>query len=693
MVAFVSIPCARRFISTFQSTVAVLEDSASIKAQFYELHDDVCKSLRDRVEGKISAAKTTDDLVQIGSTEIGDAFARHANHLQMFLNSSFEGVYTRRQAQVRASVAGLFSGVQWVDHRALFSRPAPWICILTGAALAAGVEFLTKTPFVDLLMSPLLGATTAAVGYGIFYLNQNRGSFSPPELPGAMDSGTASAALAKGAIYQNAAANPNEASKTPMYVGKAVTNFSGNPIFALIGASVSIGLFGIRALSDKLSGRLEKMRNEMRGTLKPLLDDFETKTRENGMAAIDAGESTALESLSFVLDKSMERYEVILDRLLRPHRRIRERLEQRRNEIQSDVHNLRKLQEQVLSSRSLLVAELKGISPVYSDSLSDSVASEGDGSSMVRSNQARPRIQLLDEGQVAESFQGDRSLILSWFGCLAAAIILAAVTLIYAGVFRPSKAQTASLASANESVARPPIQARAAPPKPGAVSDDDAIRAALHAEGYVADGVMTDVPGAVPGSVLHVQKVSCLSTAQPCEKLFIFAGSRGVWSEVLDSSNSPSSFAVLGPGEFSAQVSRKLPDGTNSVETVRYQWNGKQMVRSVESEASEQANTSETYSNMHVDEETGDWLGWEVEVDRDGDGYRATVFCGEGVPEGPFRGHFDSLTGEQTIPGNQSFGSPIRLEFVQNGVFMSVGDGDREFVGLHPHFMKPELFK
>jgi tetratricopeptide (TPR) repeat protein len=565
-----------------QSTAGVIEDSTNIKTQFYKFHDEVCRSLRDRVEGKISTTRTTAGLVEVGSTQIGKAFEEHANQLQMFLNSSFVNTYARRQAQVRASIAGLFSGVQWVDHKALFSRPAPWICILTGAVMAIGVEFLAGAPFVDQAISPFLGATIAAVGYGIYHWVRNRSSFSPPRLPKTMHSDSAWAVVASGAIYQNAAANPIKENMAPVHLGRAVGAASGNPLFAVVGASVSAGILGFQLLVDKLSGRLDKMRNEMRSALKPVLDDFERKTRENGAAAITAGESTTLEALSFVLDMSMQRYQVVLDRLLRPHRHIQERLEQRRNEIQFDSQNLRKLQEQVLSSRSLLVAEMKGISPTYSDVLPDPLASEANSSSMLGSNKVRHRVQLLDAGQVAESFRGDRSLIFSWFGCLITAIILAAASLNYAGAFRASRVPPAAIvpgagADVQKSSASSDLPRQATP----TVTDDyAAIHASLLAEGYLADGPMTDIQGVATGTPLHTQKVSCTDATQPCEKLFVFAGPRAVWSESLD----PKAEFSLTSGtvaSFTTRVSKLSEDGSVSVETAQYKWDGSLLAKTV----------------------------------------------------------------------------------------------------------------
>ena len=126
-------------------------------------------------------------------------------------------------------------------------------------------------------------------------------------------------------------------------------------------------------------------------------------------------------------------------------------------------------------------------------------------------------------------------------------------------------------------------------------SDDySAIRANLMAEGYVADGVVADVPGISPEAVLHAQKVSCSESTQPCEKLFIFAGSRAVWSEDLDSTDAFFGVTVTGPGQFDAEVKHQLSDGTEISETVNYKWDGSNLSRTVEAPSDEASDSAET---------------------------------------------------------------------------------------------------
>jgi hypothetical protein len=100
------------------------------------------------------------------------------------------------------------------------------------------------------------------------------------------------------------------------------------------------------------------------------------------------------------------------------------------------------------------------------------------------------------------------------------------------------------------------------------------------------------------------------------------------------------------------------------------------------------------YSDMSIHEETGDWLGWDLQVVKQQEGYKVTLFCGEGVPEGPVVVHLESLEGVQTfIPASDICGSPMKLEFLQRGVYLKAGEGERELVPRHANFIKQERYK
>ena len=122
-------------------------------------------------------------------------------------------------------------------------------------------------------------------------------------------------------------------------------------------------------------------------------------------------------------------------------------------------------------------------------------------------------------------------------------------------------------------------QTSSAHPTP-VIDDYSAIRSSLLSESFTADGTMTDVPGLAPDSRLHVQRVSC--TGAKCEKLFVFAGRRAIWSENLEASSIFAPISSLGPGEFATALLQRLPDETETLTLVRYRWDGTTLSRKVQ---------------------------------------------------------------------------------------------------------------
>jgi tetratricopeptide (TPR) repeat protein len=110
-------------------------------------------------------------------------------------------------------------------------------------------------------------------------------------------------------------------------------------------------------------------------------------------------------------------------------------------------------------------------------------------------------------------------------------------------------------------------------------NDRSLILAALSTEDYVPDGPMFDIQGIGTGPALYAQKVSCSGVKQPCEKLFVFAGPRAVWSEEIASSAALLDMTATGPGEFTARVKSQLPDSTETSGTVSYKWDGSSLSR------------------------------------------------------------------------------------------------------------------
>jgi hypothetical protein len=100
------------------------------------------------------------------------------------------------------------------------------------------------------------------------------------------------------------------------------------------------------------------------------------------------------------------------------------------------------------------------------------------------------------------------------------------------------------------------------------------------------------------------------------------------------------------------------------------------------------------YCNMHIIEEEGDVVGWDLRVTKVSDGYRLTLFCGEGEIQGPIRATFHLKNGIAVIhPNDKSCGERVELRFEAADVLIKAGDGDFESVPQHRNFIKEERWK
>src|ERR1700738_880504 len=70
-----------------------------------------------------------------------------------------------------------------------------------------------------------------------------------------------------------------------------------------------------------------------------------------------------------------------------------------------------------------------------------------------------------------------------------------------------------------------------------------------------------------------------------------------------------------------------------------------------------------SYSNMHVVEEEGDIVGWDIRVTKQSNQYSITVFCGEGEIQGPIHATFIKKDGIIVVhPIEKSCGENIELK-------------------------------
>ena len=100
------------------------------------------------------------------------------------------------------------------------------------------------------------------------------------------------------------------------------------------------------------------------------------------------------------------------------------------------------------------------------------------------------------------------------------------------------------------------------------------------------------------------------------------------------------------------------------------------------------------YSNMHVVEEEGDFVGWDIQIKTSRNSHRVILFCGEGEVEGPVRAEAQFSDGAATIhPENKICGDVLVLKLDRRGISIKSGDNSSEFVPRRKNFLKQELFK
>jgi hypothetical protein len=97
---------------------------------------------------------------------------------------------------------------------------------------------------------------------------------------------------------------------------------------------------------------------------------------------------------------------------------------------------------------------------------------------------------------------------------------------------------------------------------------------------------------------------------------------------------------------------------------------------------------------MFVHPETGDILGWDARMKPENEGYRLTLFCGEGSLQGPVHGTVRFVRNEASVvPDSEACGTPIRLRKLPNGLKIEVESGEWETVPKHKNFIADRMWK
>jgi len=414
-----SMPDAVEIVSTLKKRVlgSVKNDIADADARFSYLHASECRELRSDIAAIISSHSTIEALVKSAPNEISRTFEAHLGQLEAFITRAFERTFEERRDEVTATFQQLFSHVRWLEQKAYFSRIGGWIAVGAGLLLLPWFELRFHAPRECLMISPFLGASAGIVIYGASYWFRARSLFSPPSSPRIGFAWDVRSALRKGALFQKAANNPLEPNLAPFQIGRGVGMIAGNPWFAVAGAAISGAVYGLKILWEVASRKLERLRNEMRESLRPVLDSFEHETREGATEVFISGKQRTITALSSLIEDAMKRYEIILDRVLKPHRQIRDILEQRRNRLREDATQLKASRQAVLDSLRSLEIQLKGTASYYIEP--DAIDFEE-----MTSNASGTLAINISQLSTVEPKESTRSLTLGWVACLFVVLVL-----------------------------------------------------------------------------------------------------------------------------------------------------------------------------------------------------------------------------------------------------------------------------
>jgi ribosome biogenesis GTPase A len=364
-------------------------DLEQLRQDFCKAHLVVCKRLRAEVEGIVSSAESTEELVKGAPSRITKTFGEHKQTLDELVSTSLERFFSTRQQQIVATVNQLFSGVQWLEQRTFFLRPALWVSLVIGLVAVPLFEYRLAVPSTALLISPVLGLSAAAVSYGIVYWYRSRSRFALAAMQSNIYERIAHEAISSGKRYRAAVSGPDTLSEAFGQLWGWVTG-----------------------------GNVRGLKKEIRNNLKPVLDNFESTTITVGLSAI----SGAKTSLTEMISKCTDRYGIILEHLLKPQRKIRAAIESRQQAIQSDVIFLRNTRGKLPDYYEQLQEQLKGFSNPYASrtaeetsppatSLELSIASAAPGT-----DTANP-VTLVDVG-VAARQPRSKLLAVGWVTCL-----------------------------------------------------------------------------------------------------------------------------------------------------------------------------------------------------------------------------------------------------------------------------------
>ena len=526
-----------------------------VQTRFRAYHQELTSGLRSQIVLTIESAASKKELEALrafAEKVFGKLFVSISQRLREYLMQDIQRTYEDAHSKVISEVSSLLSGVAQLEDRAFFSRPSSYFSALTGglAGIVISVARLSIAEPHDALFSfPHSSSISVLL---LFFSSGILGGFMVARI---LWSRRVRISTLKGEVFSFSAFEyePSQGFWDEVFI----TVFPGK-------------------IKKRLMERFLKA-----------CDSFSANTGSEGSVWIERQYNRVRDDILNIVDDTVKRYDGIIARAVKAQKSVESAIERRLTELKSASKTCKGIQEELACASAVIRTSLggyEGSMPTHRSFVAD-----------IGADVVAPPISYEEQAghldQAGKGEQGKFANVGLWWSAGVAAIVMFVLAFM----------MSQPVASPEHAVATQALQPSPAQPveapKDLPMSDDySVIRNALASEGYLGDGPIMDVPEVAPGAMLHVQKVSCTGTAEPCRKLFVFVGAESVWSEDLANYTSFSLFSIGEPGKFSAHFTQQGPDGTVSASTAEYIWDGTNLSRSalvqLPSGASEEASSS-----------------------------------------------------------------------------------------------------
>jgi GTP-binding protein EngB required for normal cell division len=320
-----SIPDSTTLIQGLRAEIrSRTEDEVRVMEGKYAKHRiRVFSDLRFGVKEAIWSAHSKEELQAQVSQIIVREFRDHEEKLRTLLEEEFRAAYRKRQDEIEETFRQLFTGVRLLEFRTFFSFRTSIIAILTGALALPSIERLTDASQHALMVSPVLGACLGIVLYGWYFWRKSQIPFQPATQDPIVS-------IAPGELVES---------------------------LAKIGKGFWAELFELLGFTS-----LEDLKRKYQEKTRPALQRFAVESKAGGERQIRRLENKLCGVLQETVERRAERYENILNELIKHQTQIASALEKRRGELRSDRELLSSMSSKLPEAQRDLELQLKGFS-------------------------------------------------------------------------------------------------------------------------------------------------------------------------------------------------------------------------------------------------------------------------------------------------------------------------------------------